>query len=39
VLDHGKVSEFGTHNELLENHGIYYKLVMAQRKMAHEIVK
>lgn len=39
VLDHGKVAEFGTHNELLENRGIYYKLVMAQRKMAHEIVK
>ncbi|MHB1151113.1 MAG: ABC transporter ATP-binding protein [Eubacteriales bacterium] len=39
VLDHGKVSEFGTHNQLLANRGIYYKLVMAQRKMAHEIVK
>ncbi len=33
VLDHGKVSEFGTHSELLENKGIYYKLVMAQQKM------
>lgn len=39
VLDHGKVSEFGSHNELLKNRGIYYKLVMAQRKMAKEIVK
>ncbi len=39
VLDHGKVSEFGTHSELLGNRGIYYKLVMAQRKMAHEMVK
>lgn len=39
VLDHGKVSEFGTHNELLDNKGIYYKLVMAQRKMAQEIKK
>lgn len=39
VLDHGKVSEFGTHGELLSNRGIYYKLVMAQRKMAHEMVK
>lgn len=34
VLDRGKVSEFGTHSELLGNKGIYYKLVMAQRKMA-----
>ncbi|MBE6636489.1 MAG: ATP-binding cassette domain-containing protein [Ruminococcaceae bacterium] len=33
VLDHGKVAEFGTHAELLENKGIYYKLVMAQQKM------
>ncbi|MDD4772718.1 MAG: ABC transporter ATP-binding protein [Eubacteriales bacterium] len=38
VLDHGKLSEFGTHNELLDNKGIYYKLVMAQRKMAHDVV-
>lgn len=38
VLDKGKVSEYGSHSELLENKGIYYKLVMAQRKMAHEIV-
>ncbi len=33
VLDHGKVAEFGTHKELLEKKGIYYKLVMAQQKM------
>lgn len=33
VLDHGKVAEFGTHTELLENRGIYYKLVMAQQKL------
>ncbi len=33
VLDHGRVAEFGTHAELLENKGIYYKLVMAQQKM------
>lgn len=38
VLDKGKVSEFGTHNELLENKGIYYKLVMAQRKMAQAVI-
>ena len=29
----GKVAEFGTHAELLENKGIYYKLVTAQQKM------
>lgn len=34
VLDRGKVAEFGTHSELLANKGIYYKLVMAQRKLA-----
>ena len=39
VLDKGKVAEYGSHTDLLENKGIYYKLVMAQRKMAHEIVK
>ncbi len=33
VLDHGRVAEFGTHNELLEQKGIYYKLVMAQQKL------
>ena len=33
VLDHGKVAEFGTHSELLENRGIYSKLVMAQQKL------
>ncbi|MFA6948489.1 MAG: ABC transporter ATP-binding protein [Eubacteriales bacterium] len=38
VLDKGRVAEFGTHAQLLENKGIYHKLVMAQRKMAHEIV-
>ncbi|MBE6689606.1 MAG: ABC transporter ATP-binding protein [Ruminococcaceae bacterium] len=38
VLDKGKVAEFGTHDELLEKKGIYYKLVMAQREMAHKII-
>jgi ATP-binding cassette subfamily B protein len=32
VLDHGKLAEFGTHAELLEQKGIYYKLVMAQHR-------
>ncbi len=31
VLNRGKVVEFGTHAELLEKKGFYYKLVMAQR--------
>ena len=34
VLDHGKVAEFGTHKELLDRRGIYYKLVMAQTEAA-----
>ena len=34
VLDHGKIAEHGTHTELLEQKGIYYKLVMAQREAA-----
>jgi len=32
VLDKGAVAEVGTHIELLKMKGIYYKLVMAQRK-------
>jgi ATP-binding cassette subfamily B protein len=32
VLDQGKIVEVGTHVELLKKRGIYYKLVMAQRK-------
>ncbi len=39
VLDKGRVAEFGTHAELLENKGIYYKLVMAQRKMAQSLAE
>ncbi|MBQ3065111.1 MAG: ABC transporter ATP-binding protein [Clostridia bacterium] len=34
VIDKGRVAEFGTHAELLKQKGIYYRLVMAQRKMA-----
>ncbi len=37
VLDKGKVAEFGTHDELLANKGVYYRLVMAQRKMAESL--
>ncbi len=34
VLDKGAVAEVGTHEELLRRKGIYYELVLAQRKMA-----
>ncbi len=34
VLDKGRVAEMGTHDELMENKGIYYGLVMAQRQMS-----
>ena len=33
VLDKGMVAETGTHDELMEKQGIYYRLVMAQREM------
>lgn len=36
VIDHGRVAEFGTHIELLNKRGIYYKLVMAQTRAALE---
>ncbi len=36
VIDHGRLAEFGTHMELLEMRGIYYKLVMAQTRAALE---
>ncbi len=34
VLDHGKLVELGTHEELMEKEGVYYNLVMAQQKMS-----
>jgi ATP-binding cassette subfamily B protein len=34
VLDKGAVAEIGTHDELLERQGIYYKLVEAQRELS-----
>lgn len=35
VLDHGKVAEIGSHDELMRNKGgIYYNLVLAQRQMS-----
>lgn len=34
VIDKGRIAEVGTHDELVEKHGIYYGLVMAQREMS-----
>lgn len=34
ALDKGRVAEVGTHQELLDRQGIYYKLVEAQRETA-----
>ncbi len=34
VLDKGKIAEFGTHDELMKKEGIYYSLVLSQRKMS-----
>ncbi|CAF3666385.1 unnamed protein product [Adineta steineri] len=32
VVDHGKIKESGTHDELMEQRGIFYKLNMAQER-------
>lgn len=33
VFDEGRVAEFGSHEELMEKQGIYYKLVMIQTQL------
>lgn len=39
VLDKGKLAEMGSHTELLKQKGVYYNLVMAQRKTASIVHK
>ena len=34
VIDQGKLAELGTHEELMNKKGIYYRLVMAQNEMS-----
>ena len=33
VIDNGKIVQYGTHQELMDLQGRYYRLVMAQREM------
>ena len=37
VVDGGKIAEIGTHDELMERRGVFYRLVQAQQSM-NEIV-
>jgi len=36
VIEKGRIAELGSHRELLEQKGIYYGLVMAQRQMSEK---
>jgi len=37
VLDHGRVVEYGTHEELMEKQGTYYRLVQIQSELSRSI--
>ena len=36
VIENGGISECGTHDELMQNQGLYYNLFMAQFKFLHQ---
>ena len=37
VIDRGSIAESGTHDELMQKKGIYYSLVVAQRRMSEKV--
>jgi ATP-binding cassette subfamily B protein len=37
VLDKGKIAELGTHSELMNEKGVYYKMVEKEREALHII--
>lgn len=38
VLDHGRIVEYGTHEELMEKQGTYYRLVQIQAELSRAVV-
>ena len=38
VLDHGRIAEYGTHEELMEKQGTYYRLVQIQAELSKAVV-